>query len=270
MPGSQLVRRQLGIRLVAERRRAKFTINHVVTAGVFSESKMIKIENGKQAVKPGDVWTLCDFYQSSPEVMKALTAMAPLTSSDAVWEDNPDVVPEWFGMYLGLESSCSELRYWHPELVPGVFQQPDYARAVINTDGTIDEEVIQHRLNLRHERQTAMLNRTDRRVQVVLGTGATALEIGSVEAMADQRQFLCKLNSLTDIDIRILPRRTGAHPGLSTRFSLLDFEDDLDPSVVYLESITGARYLESRRDVETYRQAFSTLYELSIPIEEFS
>jgi hypothetical protein len=114
-----------------------------------------------------------------------------------------------------------------------------------------------------------MLERSDRVVEVVLGTGAFDLEIGSAKVMEEQRKFLLKITKRRGIDIRVIPRRSNAHAGLAARFSLMDFSDDRRPSVVYLEALTGARYLEGRRHVTAYREAFASLHELSIPLEEF-
>lgn len=270
MPGSVFVRRQLGNRLAEARRAAKVTQAEVGRLKLMSESKLLRIEKGQQACTVGDVLALLRLYRTPPDLADTLVALAEVAATDGVWEDNPDVLPNWFGLYAGAEAGCSALSAYHPELVLGVLQDTQYARAVIDIDGVLNEEVIESRLKLRGERQRAIIDREDRRISVVLGPGTFELTIGSDQVMARQRAHLMALNELPGMDIRILPRRTGIHPGVSGPFTILDFEDPSDPTVVYLEYLTGARYLESRQHVQAYRTAFASLKRLSVPIEEFA
>jgi transcriptional regulator with XRE-family HTH domain len=264
-----LARSELGLRLEAARLRARKTQADVAEAKIFGLSKLREIERGIQG-DPGDVFTLCRFYEVDREETAELISLADMGKSEAFWEDSRDAVPGWLDLYLACERQCSRLAYWHPELVPGVFQTNAYAEAVVDTLGIADPDSIRTRLRLREDRQRAMLDRTDRTVEVVLGTGAFELELGSAKVMSEQRRMLHDISQRPGIDIRVIPRHARAHPGLAARFSLLDFADDRRPSVVYLEALTGARYLEGRRHVTAYREAFEALRNLSIPIEEFT
>lgn len=86
--------------------------------------------------------------------------------------------------------------------------------------------------------------------------------------MREQRAHLLHLNERDGIDIRGLPGTVGAHAGLAGPFTLMDFDDPDDPPVVYLESLTGARYLEQERAVRDYRRAFDRLRQQSLSIRE--
>ncbi|MCE0540687.1 helix-turn-helix domain-containing protein [Kineosporia rhizophila] len=268
MPGSQLARSELGLRLEAARKQAGKTQADVAEAKLFGLTKLREIERGIQG-DPGDVFSLCRFYELDRAETDELIGLADMARSEAFWEDSKHAVPGWLDLYLACERRCSRLAYWHPELVPGVFQTSAYAEAVMDTDGPTAPAALATRLRLRSERQTSMLDRTDRTVEVILGIGTFELEIGSAKVMAEQRRFLHSVNERPGIDIRVIPRRSKAHAGLAARFSLMEFRDGERPSVVYLEALTGARYLEGRRHVTAYHEAFARLRELSVPIEEF-
>ncbi len=173
-------------------------------------------------------------------------------------------------MYIGLEASASLLCSYHPEVVHGLLQTEDYARAVLGTDGPKSLDIIEAQLKLRMERQQAVLGHDDRRLSVVLGPGTFALTIGSSKIMAGQRDHLLRLSETPGIDVRVVPSSSGAHAGLTGPFMLLDFDDPDDPSVVYLESLTGARYLEQDRAVAEYRRAFDRLMRESVPLKEMT
>lgn len=268
--GSSVVRRQLGRRLRQQREKAGRTIRSVQDAKLFSESKVARIEAGKVPVRVGDVWTLCRFYNADKEVTDALAALSDGTTGDGWWEDYATAVPGWFGLYLGLEETCNVLSTYHPELVHGVLQTEAYAREVIQTDGPADEDVVIGRLKVRMDRKRVVLEQGNSSLHVVLGAGALSLTIGSPEVMREQVSYLRKLDSQPGIDVRVLPWSAGAHPGITGPFTLMDFHNPDDPSVVYLESMLGARYLEQEHQVETYRRTFTTLYQQAISIKEYT
>ncbi len=88
--------------------------------------------------------------------------------------------------------------------------------------------------------------------------------------MAEQRQRLQELNELGHVEIRVLPWEVGAHAAMVSPFTILDFDDPDDPAVVYLESQTGARYLEKSEELAEYRRIFDSIETRSVPIEEFT
>ncbi|WP_285600517.1 helix-turn-helix transcriptional regulator [Kineosporia sp. NBRC 101731] len=264
-----MARSELGLRLEAARKKAGKTQSDIAEAKIFGLTKLREIETGVRA-EPGDVWTLCRFYEVGPDEAKELIHLADMAKSEAFWEDSRDAVPGWFDLYLACERYCSKLSYWHPELVPGILQMPGYARAASDTSGTSDPAIIRKRLAVLDQRRRAMLEREDRNVEIVLGPGTFESQLGSAEAMTEQREALTAFNKLPGIDIRVIPRRSDIHPGMTARFTLMDFPDDRRPSVVYLEALTGARYLEGKRHVSAYRQAFAKIRSVSIPIEEYT
>jgi hypothetical protein len=251
-----MVRRQLGRRLKKLREDAGKTIKSV--------------QDAKLPVKVGDVWTLCRFYHADNDVTDALALLSEGTSSDGWWEEYGDAVPEWFGLYIGLEGSCQALSYYHPELVHGLLQTEDFARAWITTDGLHEEEVIERRLKLRMDRKRATLDRLDRKINAIIGPGALSLQVGTEQVRADQYTYLCALNAMDGISIRVLPWAVGAHPGIHGSFTILDFDDPNDPSVIYLESLMGARYLEQPHQIAEYRRIFRLLEQQALPIQEYS
>jgi transcriptional regulator with XRE-family HTH domain len=266
--GPTLVRRQLGRRLRTLRESAGKTTSDVSV--VASRSKLWRIEEGRTAVRVGDARELARLYGADETTVDAMGLLAQGTRTKGWWEDYRSLVPDWFGLYIGLESSCNVLSHYHPELIHGLLQTPDYARAAVAIDGPRDEEVIEGRLRMRMNRVRGALERSDLEIRVILGAGALSLVIGSGEIMSAQLDHLRVLNARGNIDIRVLPWRVGAHFGLHGHFTLMDFHDPDDPPVVYEESIAGARYLEQTAQVDEYRRAFTLLSEQAVPIEEYT
>ena len=265
--GPTLVRRQLGRRLRTLRETAGKTTSDVSV--VASRSKLWRIEEGRTTVRVGDARELARLYGADEETVDAIGLLAQGTRTKGWWEDYRAVVPDWFSLYIGLESSCNVLSTYHPELIHGLLQTPEYAREVITIDAPSDDG-LSGRLKMRMNRQRAALERPDFVLRVIIGAGALSLVIGSPDVMAAQVEYLRVVNKRQNVDIRVLPWRVGAHLGLNGAFTLMDFHDPDDPPVVYEESLAGARYLEQESQVAEYRRTFSLLSEQAVPIEEYT
>lgn len=268
--GSTVVRRQLGRKLRRLREEAGKTHLDVETAQIASVSKIYRIESGRSAVKPGDVWALARLYNLSNSVTDALVKLAQGTREEGWWEEYSGAVPDWLGLYAGLESNADHIQTFHPELVHGLLQTADYARAVIRADERLTDDVVEQRLAFRLERQRVLFDQPEpAQISAVLGAGALALRVGSGDVMEAQVQHLRALNAGQQVSVRILPWSAGAHPSMKGAFTVLAFNDPDDPALVYVESHTAARYLEQTEQLAEYRRIFGLLSVKAIPIEEY-
>lgn len=263
----QTARRRLGKALKHEREVvARLTQEQVHDRGGPSETTLWRIENGSTTVKLGTVYELCEIYGSLPETQKRLTELAAGTKDTKDQADGSTAA--WVQVYFDLEQECEALAYWSSWIVHALLQTDGYARAVLASDNA-PEEVIQARLRKRAARQNATLTRSCT-IDVVLAQGVfTQLDLGA-DILNEQYQHLCEMTDQPGISIRILPAMSGLHEGVWGPFSILDFEDELDPALVYLEDITGAQYLDRSKYVDRYRSVFTQLKELSTPIKEFA
>jgi transcriptional regulator with XRE-family HTH domain len=259
--GSLVVRRQLGARLRQLRLDAGKSMDDVGVSGLASKAKLSRLEAGKGPIKIADVWALCRLYRATEETTEALAALAPGTQQDDWWQTYQEgVVPDWFGLYAGLEAAASRLRCYEPELVHGLVQTPEYARGVIGTDTSLSAEVVDQRVRFRMQRQ-----QTTADVTVILGEGALHLLVGSSEVMDEQ------LRQLRDTTRKILIRPFSAGPAPRRQpFAMLEFEDDADPAVVYVEGVGLSRYFDKREDWDDYELIWQALMKTSIPIEKWS
>lgn len=269
--GSTVVRRQLGRRLRRLREVAGKTDRDVEESTLASRTKLWRIETGKTPIKVADVRALCWLYGADQATTEALSSLAMATVAQGWWEDYADTLPDWFGLYIGLEAAATQVRIYDPELIHGLLQTPDYVRSLYqagNPEG--GEEAIQRQIKLRHERQQTLTNRTPLlQLTAVLGAGVLARPVGGLKVMAEQTARLRDLNKNGNVDIRILPWEIGAHAAMHIgAFTILDFDNPDDPSVVYLESHTGARYLEKPEELVEYRRIFELIYKPTISIEE--
>jgi transcriptional regulator with XRE-family HTH domain len=269
--GTTVVRRQLGRRLRRLREVAGKTIDDVEAAKVASASKVWRIESGRSPVKIGDIRALCWLYKADEQTTDALAALAAGTNVQDWWEDYGDVMNPGVGLYIGLEEAAHELHDYEAELVPGLFQTADYTRAVNRAERPEwPESVIDRRVAFRMERQRIVLGQANPlRMAAVLNEAVLLRRVGGPEVMAAQLVRLRELTRAEHLDIRVLPYAVGAHAAMSGSFIILDFADSDDPTVVYADTFTGARYMEQAEQIAEYRRVFDLIYKQTISFEEY-
>ncbi|MFF4331154.1 helix-turn-helix domain-containing protein [Streptomyces sp. NPDC001591] len=249
-------RRRLGTELRRLRLASGLTSTQVAERLLISQPKISHMENGRRAIKPRDVRDLCALYGvTNPEVVESLMQMAREADRQGWWVACGEVP---YAVYIGLETEASSIRSYEPLVIPGLLQTPAYARAVIEETiplATPEQIAVRHEIRLRRQSRAHHPARPFR-LWVVLDESALRRMVGSPQVMHEQLEYLNHLGTQPHITVQVLPHSTGAHPGLSGQFSILDFPNAAT-GTVYLERFTSDLYLEKRSDVQHY----NTLYE---------
>lgn len=82
-------------------------------------------------------------------------------------------------------------------------------------------------------------------------------------AMRAQLWHLLKATELPHLQVRLLPLSAGLHrASVAGAFTLLDFPaegDNIAPSTVYIESLTGSIYLDTPSEVDAFERMWAAL-----------
>ncbi|MGW1206105.1 helix-turn-helix domain-containing protein [Streptomyces cyaneofuscatus] len=266
--GSTVPRRQLGRHLRDLRNASRLTVRAAAKELEWSEPKIWRIETGQVSLRSLDVEAMCRTYGADPELTKGLMGLAKETKNRGWWHAYGDVIPETFDLYIGLEEAAERLSWYESELVPGLFQTPDYARALIKrSNPERDDAEVERRVHVRVTRQALLTRVTSPPiVDVALNEAILRRPVGGNKVMAEQLEHLVHLNELENISIRVVPYAAGLHEGLmSGPFVTLRFPVNGDssygePPTVYVEGFTGALYLDKPNEIERYDSAFTSIW----------
>jgi hypothetical protein len=176
------------------------------------------------------------------------------------WDKYSDVLPSWFETYLGLEAAATTIRSFETQVVHGLLQTEDYARAVTRGGrkaATADE--IERRVAVRLKRQELLRRPDPPRVWSVMDEAVLRRPIGGPALMRAQFQHLIEVAEGPHVTLQVVPFASGGHAGESGSFTVLRFEERDLPDVVYLEQLTSATYLDQRPDVEHYLETADEL-----------
>jgi transcriptional regulator with XRE-family HTH domain len=270
--GSTVPRRQLGRYLRDLRGSQRITVKTAAEKLEWSETKLWRIETGQTSLRSHDVELMCRIYAAPPDLTQALMGLAKETKAKGWWHAFGDVIPEGFDVYIGLEEAASELAAYQNELVPGLLQTEQYARALITADNPgVDQEEIDRRVRLRMSRQALIRRQTaPHRLTVVLNEAIVRRPVGGTQVMAAQLDSLAEAAALPNVDLRVVPFSAGLHAGvMSGPFVLLRFPlngdgRESEPATVYVDGFTGALYLDKPHEVERYADAFENIQDAAI------
>ncbi|TVT61980.1 helix-turn-helix domain-containing protein [Amycolatopsis rhizosphaerae] len=270
--GSTVPRRQLGRHLREARGRARLTVKAAAEALEWSEAKIWRIETGQTSLRSLDAEAMCRIYGVDAETTEALKGLAKETKTRGWWHAYGDVIPNGFDVYIGLEGAAASLHWYESELVPGLLQTPDYARAVISYDNPEDDpDEVELRVRLRMERQVLLTRPVAApRLYVVLNEAILRRPVGGRPVMAGQLERLAQVSELPNVRLRVAGFAAGLHHGvMSGPFVLLRFPTNGDgketePPTVYMDGFTGALYLDKANEVARYDDAFHRIWDAAL------
>jgi len=232
-------------------------------------SSLSRIENGKQAIKEPYVRVIAGMCGVDADELQDLLTMCEEAAQKEWYHDLATTSPDWFKRYLGFESAASEIRTYCSELVDGLMQTEDYARALAaasTRDGHVRD--LDGLIKLRRGRQTRLVGDNPPRLHVVMNQLALVSNTGGPDVMRAQVERLLELAALQHVVVQVLPIGSGAHASMSSPFSLLGFDDIPQMATVYIDIGRGAIYLDERADLDTYGWKFTQLTDRALTPEK--
>lgn len=228
-----------------------------------SHAKISRLELGRTGFKERDIRDLLSLYGVDDiEERERFLDLARQANEPGWWHRYSDLLPQWFGTYLGLEQAASKIRTYEAHLVPGLLQTPEYARAVVAL-GYEDADT-DRRVQVRQRRQE-ILHRSDPPiVWAVIDEAALHRPVGGPRVHREQMEHLIKLAEMPNVTVQVLPYSAGEHAAAGSSFSILRFAESELPDIVYLEHLTSALYLDRRQDLALY---LSVMDRLSVQAE---
>ncbi|MFD8478791.1 helix-turn-helix domain-containing protein [Kitasatospora sp. NPDC059673] len=261
-------RRRLGAELRRLRELRGMTAEEVAGRLMVSQSKISRLENGRRSISPRDVRDLCDVYEVEDErVRNGLMEMAKESRQRGWWHEFGDIP---YSVYIGLEAEASSIRAYESSFVPGLLQTPQYAEAVVTgTQPDTDPAAIRRRVEVRLKRQHRIHGEDQLgSLWVVVDEAVLRRQVGGPQVMAEQLFQLVELGERPNINLQVIPFSNGAHPGMTGTFSLMEFPESADSTVVYFEGVTADLYLEKEADVRRYTNLYDHLRAAALSVTE--
>jgi transcriptional regulator with XRE-family HTH domain len=261
-------RRRLGQELRRLRELKGMTAEEVAERLLVSQSKISRLENGRRSISQRDVRDLCGVYEVEDQrIVDSLMQMAKDSRQQGWWHAFGDIP---YSVYIGLETDAESLRTYEPQIITGLLQTRAYAEALIQ--GALPETSVadvEKRVQVRIRRQERIsAENNPLRLWVVLDEASLRRVVGGKQVMREQLEHVAEMSQLPHITVQVLPFDVGAHPGINGQYSILEFADAADSSVVYIEGVTSDLYLEKAPDVQKYTVMYEHLRAQALNVEQ--
>ena len=261
--GPTILRLLLGAQLRRLRDASGISAQEAARAIRGSESKISRIELGRNTVREIDIADLLTLYGITDRTEREqLLTLASRANQPGWWHQYHDVLPSWFQSYVGLEESAESIRSYDAQFIPGLLQTEEYAAAVLALgDFSLDEA--ERLVVLRKERQRRFTSGA-MRLWAIIDEVALRRPVGGVAVLRAQLQYLTEACQQERLTLQVTPFAAVGHsaPGA---FSILRFADPDMPDMVYVENLASALYIDKPPEVGRYLLAMERLSIISAP-----
>jgi transcriptional regulator with XRE-family HTH domain len=267
--GTSVGARRLAAELRRLREHAGLTGEEVSQRLGWSGSKLSRIELHRIGVKQPDLRKLLALYGVDNSYRDELLALARESGKRGPLVRATAGFPQVAG-YVSAEAEAESVWNWEPQIIPGLLQTRDYARAVRQLwlemfPGPPSETDRWAEARLR--RQQVLTRDPPLQLSVIIEESVLGRRFGGRMVMRQQLEHLAEASELPNVEVRIYPLN-GERPPLATgAFSYMQFPQVHDVplhDIVSIEHLEGTDDLEDEDQTYMYRVAFEYLLEGSL------
>jgi transcriptional regulator with XRE-family HTH domain len=266
--GPTVRRRRLGSELRRLRESQAIKLEEVADRLGVAPSTLSRIETGKAPTRTAYLNSMLEMYGvNDPSQRQVLLEMAREGHRKGWWTVWDGVLPTGFGIYVGLEAEAASLRVYEAQVMHGLLQTEEYARAVMTTVRRRQTpEEIDKLVQLRMQRQEVLTRADPLELWIILDEAVLRRMTAPAEVMHRQFEHLCEVSNWPNVTLQVLTFSSGLHPAMGGPFAIIEFPERFDADVVYSEGVTGQAYIEEReREVKARAEAFDLLRATALP-----
>ncbi|MGW6985391.1 helix-turn-helix domain-containing protein [Streptomyces sp. NPDC054932] len=214
------------------------------------------IEQGRRALMP-NVAELMDLHLGLPGLLTVAANGMP----------EADATPPWAEEYMDLEDSAIALSWFDNQVVPGLLQTENYARAVFKCRVPAHPEAEVEALTARRIARQGILRRsTPPTLSFVVWEAALRDRLGGDEVYAEQLRHLRTSSGLPDVSLQVMPLGRASHAGLNGPFILLETPDH--QHLGYTETQRGSQLISDPNEVSILARKYAMLRTQALNTEQ--
>ncbi|WP_411082778.1 Scr1 family TA system antitoxin-like transcriptional regulator [Streptomyces sp. cmx-18-6] len=203
--GPTVEHRVLAARLRLLRERAGVSLRTAADALDAHPATVRRIERAETGLDALQVAGLLRCYEAPPTVAESILAGLGAANLPGWWHGWRDAMESWQQDVIGVESSASLVRTWHPALVPELLRTPAYAAGLYRMRYPEDSPArLERRVELLGERRRRLGERGTA-LWALLPAAALHTRVGDPETMAGQREALAEVMEQQHVTVQVVP-----------------------------------------------------------------
>lgn len=251
-------------RLAAELRRLRSAVGlsreQVEEQTGVNEGTLYRIETARARPQRRTLVALLDLYGVGEPLKTDLIELSRAADGQGWSRPYQWQLPGEYAAYISFEAEARAVHNYESLFIPGLLQTPDYARAL--SEGVLPgatEAEIDERVQARAERQKLLDGDDPLTLWAVVDEAAVRRVVGDRRVMAAQLEHVVSMTRQPNVTVQVIPFDAGAHPGMPGAFVNMEFRDEGDPDLVYVDTLAGDIFLETEDDLRRYRSMFDHL-----------
>ncbi|MFG2005829.1 helix-turn-helix domain-containing protein [Spirillospora sp. NPDC048911] len=230
-------RRRLAAELRTLRESHNLTADELAARIHQSRVKISKLENAHSRPGLSDVMNILEALEVPDTEWRRILRLARDAAQKGWWDKYGDAMGERQRVYADLESGADTIREYHPGLLPGPLQTPEYILALIQLAraATPLKYSIDRLVGARLQRKAQILRADGPRYEVILDEVGLRRYSGPADVYVAQLHHITEVaESNSRVAVRVLPLRTAPIGDLMPRaqLSVYTFPDPADPTIV--------------------------------------
>ncbi|GGZ91231.1 helix-turn-helix domain-containing protein [Streptomyces echinoruber] len=221
----------------------------------YGEDLVYKIEGGKRIPRR-------EYLIKADEVLNAGGLIA------AAWEDVKKVrYPKKVRELAKLEAQAVEIGVYECNIIAGLLQTPEHARAMIKAaQPPYSPDDVERMVAARLARQSVFERDPAPSLHFVLEEAPLRRQVGGTMVWRKQLERLLEAGQLHNVTLQVMPTDTEAHPGLDGRIELLKFPDGT--AVGRSDGAFGGRPTHDPKQLRILELRYGTIRAQALPPRE--
>lgn len=261
-------KKQLGEAL--QRLRVQAGVNRVEVAARLdcSEDKVGTIERGEVSMRSTELRDLLDFFNVHGDDrvdLEHLAAEARKRRPRTPWGS---AIPERLRKFFNTEETARTIESYLPELLHGLVQTEDYARALIGNNSSLRPDDVDRLVQARMARQARLAAANPPNLTLIVPETVLRMPVGGPDVMAAQVRHLRELSEHPHLTVRAILAATGGHPGSGAGPFTILTPPGGRRKTVYVETLTDGLFVDEESRVARYESVFEELLDVALSPEE--
>ncbi|HEX6356487.1 helix-turn-helix transcriptional regulator [Actinophytocola sp.] len=252
----------VGVELANYRKRTGLKQADAAKRVGISVGKLSHLETGERQQQPADIAKVLAAYGAPQHDINRLTSLAEIPDESNWWGAWRDVVPDWFGTFVGLERLATKEFVFEPIVIPGLLQTENYARELSRSSSRVRVDHSERVVEVRMERGQRLAGENPLHLHAAVNEQALRLHVGTPEIMREQYEHLISLAKRPNITFQVVVPERGTHDATNGEFFVLEFEKARP--IIYVEMQDGAMYVQHPGEVDTYRASARSVQEVAL------
>lgn len=233
-PNAELLRKRVRSAIVAGREKVGLSRKDMALELDWSQSKVMRIEQGTVPVSPSDVRAALSLFGAEEKEIGEAVKLAIDAKEARSWSKYEDILSAEYRDLIGQESAAASILKYEPGLVPGMFQTEDYARSLFHAFDVPTDRATRL-TEVRMQRQELLEYESGPEMLFLVGEIALVRRVGTEQVMRKQIERLIQLSGHPRVSLGLVPFSAGAHEGMGIPFTILQFADLPLADILYLE-----------------------------------